>query len=698
MPPKRLSISAGIAVLVCALAVPASASAARYAAPGASDLATCAEESPCSINTAVNSAGIGEEVIVASGDYTIVAPLMVTAAGVNIHGVAGQPRPVIHGAPGAPLIDLVAAATTLNRLSFRRDGGDGPPAVQATFAAATLSDLEIVNTLTEGMAARLGGGVTLSGSTVRGTTTAIQVTGSGGGATLTNVTAWATGLGGSAIEADGIGLTVTATNTIARAPDGVSLSTVEAADFTLTNSNFSGTSGPVSVLGGANQSAAPLLANPSGGDFHQLPGSPTINAGIVNPLAGLTDFDGDARVVGLAPDIGADEYVPAPPGVATGDPVSVTTSGGRLTGTVDPNGRPTTYRFEFGPTPLYGSSTPVQDAGAGDGDVAVGADIGDLAPGSVIHYRLVASNADGEVAGLDRILIALPAPNLPLPDPPAPNLPTPPNGPTISNLTIPLTVEVGQPFVVRAGGRDPDDPVNSIAIDFDDGPGYFAESACRLRPPDPVFRDNRATNFSIPYSFSTPGTHTVAVTLGSGDCGRPGTTTTQTVQVEVTPATTRRRGIVAAAGCRDADLLPDAKNLKRIEKATVCLLNQERRKNRFKSFRVNKRLRKAAAMHNGYMMRGKFLAHQGPGEPPLAARFRKAKYRGGGGENIGVGAGVPYATPRGLVAGWMNSPVHRANILERAFFTVGVHVVAQKPMDPTLPGATYTAEFGTTRK
>jgi uncharacterized protein YkwD len=103
-------------------------------------------------------------------------------------------------------------------------------------------------------------------------------------------------------------------------------------------------------------------------------------------------------------------------------------------------------------------------------------------------------------------------------------------------------------------------------------------------------------------------------------------------------------------------------------------------------------------MHNSYMVRGKFLAHQGPSEPALPARFRKVRYAGGGGETSGVGAGAPYATPRGMVNGWMNSPVHRANILERAFHSVGIHVVAQKPIDPTLPGATYTVEFGTTRK
>ena len=76
--------------------------------------------------------------------------------------------------------------------------------------------------------------------------------------------------------------------------------------------------------GEGNQSAAPLFANPAANDLHQLPGSPTIDAGIIDPALGRSDPDGDLRLLGAAPDIGADEYVPpesspAPP-PPTADP------------------------------------------------------------------------------------------------------------------------------------------------------------------------------------------------------------------------------------------------------------------------------------------------------------------------------------------------------------------------------------------
>ena len=53
-------------------------------------------------------------------------------------------------------------------------------------------------------------------------------------------------------------------------------------------------------------SADPLLVDPTNGDFHLAPGSPCIDAG--DPKPSRSDFEGDPRPMGLAPDIGVDEY------------------------------------------------------------------------------------------------------------------------------------------------------------------------------------------------------------------------------------------------------------------------------------------------------------------------------------------------------------------------------------------------------
>lgn len=53
-------------------------------------------------------------------------------------------------------------------------------------------------------------------------------------------------------------------------------------------------------------SADPLLVDPTHGNFHLAPGSSCIDAG--DPVNyPVTDFEGDPRPIGLAPDIGADE-------------------------------------------------------------------------------------------------------------------------------------------------------------------------------------------------------------------------------------------------------------------------------------------------------------------------------------------------------------------------------------------------------
>lgn len=58
-------------------------------------------------------------------------------------------------------------------------------------------------------------------------------------------------------------------------------------------------------------SADPMLVDPANGDFHLAPGSPCIDAGDPANYP-PTDFEGDPRPCGAAPDIGSDEYCSPP--------------------------------------------------------------------------------------------------------------------------------------------------------------------------------------------------------------------------------------------------------------------------------------------------------------------------------------------------------------------------------------------------
>ena len=54
------------------------------------------------------------------------------------------------------------------------------------------------------------------------------------------------------------------------------------------------------------------------------------------------------------------------PVAVTGSATSVTVTSATLNGTVDPNGRATTWYFEYGTSTSYGSKTAERNAGAGD--------------------------------------------------------------------------------------------------------------------------------------------------------------------------------------------------------------------------------------------------------------------------------------------------------------------------------------------
>ncbi len=83
----------------------------------------------------------------------------------------------------------------------------------------------------------------------------------------------------------------------------------------------------------------------------------------------------------------------------------------KLGALVNPGGILTTYRFEYGPTGAYGSSTPFPEGSVGEGleSHAVWAAASSLAPGSTYHYRVVATNELGTVYGPDQTFTTLSA-------------------------------------------------------------------------------------------------------------------------------------------------------------------------------------------------------------------------------------------------------------------------------------------------
>ncbi len=73
-----------------------------------------------------------------------------------------------------------------------------------------------------------------------------------------------------------------------------------------------------------------------------------------------------------------------------------------LQASVDPNSQATTYDFEYGTTPSYGSHTSPSSIGNGASPVPVSSTLNALSPATEYHFRAVASNPTGTTYGPDQ--------------------------------------------------------------------------------------------------------------------------------------------------------------------------------------------------------------------------------------------------------------------------------------------------------
>ncbi len=157
----------------------------------------------------------------------------------------------------------------------------------------------------------------------------------------------------------------------------------------------------------------------------------------------------------LASEEGIAELEIGAPTATTEAASGVTETAATLAGTVSPAGLETRYRFEYGPTTSYGSSTPAQAAPIG-GPVKASAVLTGLSADATVHDRLVASNAAGTSYGADEIFTTGAGPSPP-PNPggsgesttPAPSS-LPAAGAAGSPEQSAGSASGGQPSIVRA--------------------------------------------------------------------------------------------------------------------------------------------------------------------------------------------------------------------------------------------------------
>jgi uncharacterized protein YkwD len=166
------------------------------------------------------------------------------------------------------------------------------------------------------------------------------------------------------------------------------------------------------------------------------------------------------------------------------------------------------------------------------------------------------------------------------------------------------------------------------------------------------------------------------------------------------PPKSHRLFFVAHDGrCPDTRRHPNAHDLEIIRAATLCLVNRERARHGERPLHWNEHLVRAAQSHTHSMAFSDYFAHEGASGGTPLSRMRKAGYisRREGyeiGENIAWGSGR-LGTPSAIVAGWMRSPGHRANILDPHYRDTGVGVSGHLgQLAGGQAGGIYTQDFG----
>jgi hypothetical protein len=318
----------GIASVVFLVLAPAAYAGQRYAAPTGTGT-ECTQEKPCELAEAVGGAKAGDEVIITSGTYEAKSPIFAPpVTNVQIHGDPSGPKPKINAAFVGPVFSLNQTGDSLTYVDIENSANNGTGAI--CFGAR----LERISARIVGASAT--GAYALPECVIRNSLFRVEGGGSIGirgvgltppaSAALQNVTAIASGSASTGVSAEYNepvegSYTLDLLNSIAQGGEQdlkAIAGTKGDGNIAVSHSNFdtSKAEGEAKVIdGGGNQTTQPLFVDAENRNYHEAAGSPTIDAGIAGEL-GPFDLDGNPRILGSAPDMGAFETsnpVPAAP-------------------------------------------------------------------------------------------------------------------------------------------------------------------------------------------------------------------------------------------------------------------------------------------------------------------------------------------------------------------------------------------------
>lgn len=117
--------------------------------------------------------------------------------------------------------------------------------------------------------------------------------------------------------------------------------------------------------------------------------------------------------------------------------------------------------------------------------------------------------------------------------------------------------------------------------------------------------------------------------------------------------------------------------LARTQENLFAYINQRRARAHLRPLRYDERLSRLATQHTVDMIDRGFFAHDAPNGPSFSQRMaglRRSVTR----ENLAWGAGN-FATARGMLALWLDSPPHRRALLDPAMRRIGIAVLRGGP-------------------
>ncbi|WP_345548273.1 CAP domain-containing protein [Streptomyces lannensis] len=201
--------------------------------------------------------------------------------------------------------------------------------------------------------------------------------------------------------------------------------------------------------------------------------------------------------------------------------------------------------------------------------------------------------------------------------------------------------------------------------------GHSTPTVAASSTPAPSASTRKAASPSTPAKTTAPRPRTAAPRL------TPKTPVSPSASAPATPRSTP--GTPTATASAPAAGAPASGDVARV----VELVNAERAKVGCSPLTVNAKLTKAAQAHSEDMAAHANMSHTGsdgsaPGDRITRAGYDWSSY----GENVAYG----YATPEAVMAGWMSSPGHKANILDCGFKEIGVGLAQ--------PNDYWTQDFG----